>query len=106
MVQRYAFDCVECGKNIQITWEMYTGYYEGHTLCLSCRPAEKVDRILTEEELLRANAELSFEIMLRKKYESFLKSVIRCGESLEDECDFEWFKQRLGTLPKALEVFK
>jgi hypothetical protein len=34
------------------------------------------------------------EIDLRKRYESFLKSVIRSGETIKDEEDFEWFCNR------------
>jgi transcription elongation factor Elf1 len=140
---RIAFDCAKCGNNIQLNWDIYTGYYEGHALCMSCRPAEKA-QILSEEELkviediyslqydaiakqkpglvkvftshrtlnsrnhnlVLENDELMAENMLRQKYESFLKSVIRSGECLEDECDFEWFKQRMGSISNVAEVFK
>ena len=39
---RIAFDCGECGKNLQLTGEMYSEYYAEHGTCLSCR---KVDDI-------------------------------------------------------------
>lgn len=40
--ERIAFDCKECGKNLQLTGETYSKYYEEHGTCLSCR---KVDDI-------------------------------------------------------------
>lgn len=62
--------------------------------------------IISHRNLLSANAELSFENMLRKKYEGFLLSVIRSGEKLNDGEDFEWFKRYMGSTSILSEVFK
>lgn len=40
------------------------------------------------------------EIEMRKKYESFLRSVIRSGEQLKEEHGFEWFVEHLKTAAK------
>jgi len=62
--------------------------------------------IVSNRNLLSANAELSFENMLRKKYEGFLLSVIRSGEKLNDGEDYEWFKHHMGSSSILSEVYK
>jgi len=64
-------------------------YYENYTNALNeTRRARDNVREKLEEALK--------EISLRERYESFLKSVIRGGETLRDEQDFEWFRAKMG----------
>lgn len=44
--------------------------------------------------------ELEDEIKKRKKYEGFLKSVIKSGEDLNDSHTFEWFCEIWGDILK------
>jgi hypothetical protein len=67
-------------------------------------------KILTEEELNERNRKLVFEndellaeIMMRVRYEGFLRSVINCKGNLRDSEDFEWFKNCYAELQKPLE---
>jgi hypothetical protein len=64
------------------------------------------DMRISHKDLLSANASLSFENMLRKKYEGFLLSVIRSGEKLNDGEDYEWFKHHMGSSSILSEVYK
>jgi hypothetical protein len=50
-MSRIAFDCAKCFKTLQLEERIYKKAYEGHTLCMSCRPSVKVEQILSEEEL-------------------------------------------------------
>lgn len=48
---RYAFDCSECGKFLKLAEEVYKTYYDGHELCMSCRPGELPQERLSEDEV-------------------------------------------------------
>ncbi len=58
-------------------------------LISSHRAINERNRMLVQE-----NDVLNSENIARTMYEGFLRSVIRSGETLEDEQDFEWFKQK------------
>ena len=46
----YCFDCVNCRKHLcDLSQEIYKKAYEGHDLCLSCRPSEKSSPISPEQ---------------------------------------------------------
>jgi len=81
------------------------GHYEDYTNALNKGIEERDNHKKCTDELNKTRRsrdkakkkleDALVEIKLRKLYEGFLRSVIRSGESLSDEQDFEWFCERM-----------